>query len=621
MSKKYVVQFKNVSKIYEVKKDNKSNVRKKNEKFYALKDISFEVEQGDIVGILGTNGSGKSTLSKIIAGISLHNSGEVNIKGEQALIAINSGLNNKLTGLENIELKGVLLGFSKEKIKDITQSVIEFSELGDFIYQPVKTYSSGMKARLGFSISVNIDPDIIIVDEALSVGDKTFNEKCLKKISELKENGKTIFYVSHSMQELKNFCKKGLWVEGGTLKAYDEINTVIKQYEDHVKEYKKKSDEEKKEYRKIIYEKRLLNDDYKINLGRVKTNKKSKVLKIISSLVVLGLVSLPLLKLRNTKANEMVPIGLNKEYNYTFMINGSKVEEYKDAYRDYISNADGMVITDIVNVSFKRNAKDIKITEIPTNLQYYYKKLGLTDEISLLNHIDKNLNNQEEFLELILGHDIDKIYTIEERNIKKYNNMLKNKKMTSMTEKEIKNVIGILLSGNKNSDEILEVISEYVKSSKQNNIIYDYENIKVKEIKLSEILKDKIKNLDKELRDKVIVYVDGSVDITKNIYIARSKEEEVIEEREEDKDSSTSDEDITSPSTDESITPPSTGGGSTQPSTNEGITPPSTGGDSTQPSTDEGITPPSTGGSSTSSSTDEDITPPSTENDTNDQVM
>ena len=118
MSKKYVVQFKNVSKIYEVKKDNKSNVRKKNEKFYALKDISFEVEQGDIVGILGTNGSGKSTLSKIIAGISLHNSGEVNIKGEQALIAINSGLNNKLTGLENIELKGVLLGFSKEKIKD-----------------------------------------------------------------------------------------------------------------------------------------------------------------------------------------------------------------------------------------------------------------------------------------------------------------------------------------------------------------------------------------------------------------------------------------------------------------------------------------------------------------------
>lgn len=283
MSEKYIVEFKNVCKIYEIKKDKKSNSGKKKERFYALKDVSFKVEQGDIVGILGTNGSGKSTLSKIIAGISIPSSGEINIKGEQALIAINSGLNNKLTGIENIELKGVLLGFSKEKIKDITQSVIEFSELGDFIYQPVKSYSSGMKSRLGFSISVNIDPDIIIVDEALSVGDKTFNEKCLKKISELKENGKTIFYVSHSIQELKKFCKKGLWIEGGRLKAYDEINTVIKQYEDHVKEYKKKSDEEKKAYRESIYENRLLKDEYKTNLGKIKSNKKRNMFKIMFS--------------------------------------------------------------------------------------------------------------------------------------------------------------------------------------------------------------------------------------------------------------------------------------------------------------------------------------------------
>ena len=265
MRKEYVVEFNNVCKIYDIKKD------KKTEKFYALKDISFKVEKGDIVGILGTNGSGKSTLSKILAGISLPDRGEVNIKGEQALIAINSGLNNKLTGLENIELKGVLLGFSRSKIKEITEDVVEFSELGDFINQPVKSYSSGMKARLGFSISVNINPDIIIVDEALSVGDSTFNEKCLKKIDELRNNGKTIFYVSHSIGELKKFCKKGLWIEGGRLRAYDDINIVAKEYIDHVKEYKQKSLEERKEYRRNIYESRLAKEINKSNLRSFKS--------------------------------------------------------------------------------------------------------------------------------------------------------------------------------------------------------------------------------------------------------------------------------------------------------------------------------------------------------------
>ena len=284
MGNNYVVKFKNVSKVYKMQNQDNDTNEKSEKYFYALKNINIEVEKGESVGILGTNGSGKSTISKILAGLVSQDEGTVDIKGAQALIAINSGLNNKLTGLENIELKGVLLGFSKEKIKEITESVIEFSELGDFIHQPVKKYSSGMKSRLGFSISINLNPDIIIVDEALSVGDKTFNEKCLKKINEMKERGKTIFFVSHSIAELKNFCNKGMWIEGGILKEYNDIDIVAKNYEEFIKDYKSKSEEEKQKYREAIFKQRIVNKkDSKNNKTSIKKMVIAKSIKSYGS--------------------------------------------------------------------------------------------------------------------------------------------------------------------------------------------------------------------------------------------------------------------------------------------------------------------------------------------------
>ena len=253
-NKEYAVEFKNVSKIYKIKEGNNKS---SNKSFYALKDINFQVEKGEIVGILGTNGSGKSTVSNILSGIVAPDMGEAIIRGEQALIAIKSGLNNQLTGIENIEFKGALLGFDKNKIEKIKKEVIEFSELGDFIYQPVKSYSSGMKSRLGFSISINIDADIIIIDEALSVGDVAFNEKCFDKIQELKESGKTIFFVSHSLSEIKKYCTKGLWIEGGFFRGYDEVDIISKEYSKFTKEYKAKSASEKKAFKNKVYKKRL----------------------------------------------------------------------------------------------------------------------------------------------------------------------------------------------------------------------------------------------------------------------------------------------------------------------------------------------------------------------------
>lgn len=258
---KYAVEMNNVSKIYKLKKKD-GQKSGEHERFYALKDISLKIEKGDVVGILGTNGSGKSTLSVILSGISDIDGGELKINGEQALISINTGLNQQLTGLENINVKGALLGFSKKRIKEITDGVIEFAELGDFLYQPVKKYSSGMKSRLGFSISLALNPDIFIVDEALSVGDKGFAQKCLNRMKKLRdEQDKTILFISHSLPQVRDFCKTGIWIEGGELVEIGDINTVCDHYAEYVDNLNKLSDSEKKKMLNDKFKKRLIIDD------------------------------------------------------------------------------------------------------------------------------------------------------------------------------------------------------------------------------------------------------------------------------------------------------------------------------------------------------------------------
>ncbi|WP_335499600.1 teichoic acids export ABC transporter ATP-binding subunit TagH [Neobacillus drentensis] len=225
------------------------------EDFFALQDISFTAQEGDVIGLVGVNGSGKSTLSNIIAGVIPPTSGDVTSHGTTSIIAISSGLNNQLTGRENIELKCLMLGFKKKEIKEMEPEIIEFADIGKFIDQPVKKYSSGMKSRLGFAISVTVNPDILIVDEALSVGDQVFAQKSKNKMFEFKEKGKTIFFVSHSMGQIKEFCEKAIWLEYGEIKKFGPVTEVIPEYEKFLKEYKSMSNEEQKKFREQVIQK------------------------------------------------------------------------------------------------------------------------------------------------------------------------------------------------------------------------------------------------------------------------------------------------------------------------------------------------------------------------------
>ncbi|MEE1312588.1 MAG: ATP-binding cassette domain-containing protein [Lachnospiraceae bacterium] len=259
MEKEYAIKFDHVSKIYTLK--SKQDKKKKKQRFYALRDISFEIPKGEVVGILGTNGSGKSTMSTILAGISEADEGKMLVNGEQALIAINTGLNGQLTGMENIELKGALLGLSKKRIQEIKEGVIDFAEIGDFLYQPVKKYSSGMKSRLGFSINLCLDPDIMIVDEALSVGDRGFARKCIRKMKELKKEGKTIVFISHSLKQVQDFCDTAIWIEGGVLQKYGPINEVCAYYSTYVEFMNCLKPKEKKRLQNRKFDRRIIKEE------------------------------------------------------------------------------------------------------------------------------------------------------------------------------------------------------------------------------------------------------------------------------------------------------------------------------------------------------------------------
>jgi lipopolysaccharide transport system ATP-binding protein len=200
--------------------------------FYALRDVSFEVSKGESVGIVGSNGAGKSTLLSVITGLAHPDEGSVEVNGRiAALLELGSGFHPDLTGAENIRMNAALLGFTKKETMDLFDSIVEFSGVGEFIDQPLRTYSSGMMLRLAFSVAVNVNPDVLLVDEVLAVGDQAFQARCLERIRTLRDAGKTLLCVSHATSLLTQFCDRAIWLDHGQLVMQGEINEVIEAYE------------------------------------------------------------------------------------------------------------------------------------------------------------------------------------------------------------------------------------------------------------------------------------------------------------------------------------------------------------------------------------------------------
>lgn len=256
------IKVENLTKIYKLyekpldrmKEALSLSKKKYSREHYALKDLSFKVKKGETIGILGTNGSGKSTLLKIITGVLTPSSGLIEVNGKiSALLELGAGFNPEYTGMENIYLNGTMMGYSKEEMTKRVQPIVEFADIGEFINQPVKTYSSGMFARLAFAVAINVDPEILIVDEALSVGDVRFQIKCMNKMKQMMEGGTTVLFVSHDVNAIKRFCTKAVWINSGELKDIGDVNIVSDRYLDFLKckDSEAKQNEESKESKEL----------------------------------------------------------------------------------------------------------------------------------------------------------------------------------------------------------------------------------------------------------------------------------------------------------------------------------------------------------------------------------
>lgn len=237
-----IVSVKNISLKFK-KEQNRANSLKefcvrwlkrdlKSEDFWALTDVSFDVEKGDVIGIIGHNGAGKSTLLKVISGIMKPTKGTIEAHGNIVpMLELGSGFDMELSGRENIYLNGAILGYSEEFLNEKYDEIVAFSELGNFIEAPLRTYSSGMLARLAFSVACIVEPEILIVDEILSVGDADFQEKSRARMMDLMTGGTTVFFVSHSLKQIRQMCNKVVWLEHGKIQAIGKTGEICDKYE------------------------------------------------------------------------------------------------------------------------------------------------------------------------------------------------------------------------------------------------------------------------------------------------------------------------------------------------------------------------------------------------------
>ncbi|MCA0970975.1 ABC transporter ATP-binding protein [Halobacillus litoralis] len=232
-----VIEVKDIGISYPLSKKRKYSFRRKRDNVYwALKEINFTVKKGEVLGVLGRNGSGKSTLLKMLGGVLEPDIGEIEYhSGLPTLLSLGTGFNPELSGKENIYLNGLMLGHKKVEVDRNYEDIVEFSELGDFINEPIRTYSSGMKSRLAFSIAVTLNSDVILIDEVLGVGDQNFKEKSKKVILEKIEGNSTVIIVSHSASLIKSICDRVLWINNGKQEAFGKVSEIMPRYAEYMR--------------------------------------------------------------------------------------------------------------------------------------------------------------------------------------------------------------------------------------------------------------------------------------------------------------------------------------------------------------------------------------------------
>lgn len=233
------VEVRNVTKLFRLHHERNQSLKSaimrgrisRYEEFTAVNDVSFDVITGSTFGLIGSNGSGKSTLLKCLAKIYAPNKGSITYNGRMAaLLEVGSGFHHELSGKENIYLNGSILGMSKKEIDKKYDEIVDFSGVEQFIDQPIKNYSSGMYVRLGFSVAISVEPDILVADEVLAVGDEAFQRKCLEKFKDFRKDGRTVILVSHSMESIKDMCDQAAWLEKGNLQFVGESKEVVSKY-------------------------------------------------------------------------------------------------------------------------------------------------------------------------------------------------------------------------------------------------------------------------------------------------------------------------------------------------------------------------------------------------------
>lgn len=339
--------------------------------FNALSDISCEINKGEVVGIIGKNGAGKSTLLKIITGVLTPTHGDIEICGRiSSLLELGAGFNPDYNGIENIYLQGTLLGLSKADVDKKITDILEFADIGDFVYQPVKMYSSGMFARLAFATAINVDPDILIVDEALSVGDMAFQEKCITKMKSMLNNNRTILFVSHSMPSIRNFCTKAIWIKDGHIYKMGEAHIICDQYSEFMKESLKQKTLSLNTYsHKNINEKSIYIKNVKLSSDKYKTDDK----------IILN-----------------INIGFNKDisdYAIGVLIYDEfgKLVTLFNTIRDdlYFDSSINNFILEVPNNDFLPGKYFISVSISDTNVMFAYDREDYVAEFSIENKLSK----------------------------------------------------------------------------------------------------------------------------------------------------------------------------------------------------------------------------------------